>query len=72
MKIINPIVFTITKEEVKELFTEMVEQGILSNDMKLNSKKINSILSCVEGDKFLAKDIRSSIKGSILEVLLID
>ncbi|HBR78876.1 MAG: hypothetical protein UR66_C0014G0003 [Candidatus Moranbacteria bacterium GW2011_GWE1_35_17] len=66
---INPTVFTISEEEVKETVKEMIERGRLGADLKLNRMQIVKILACVEGDGMLAKDIRASIKGSIIEVL---
>ena len=66
---IKPTIFSITQEEIKDTVDEMIEGKILQENLKLNKKQIIDILSCVEGDEFLAKDIRTSIRGSIIEVL---
>lgn len=53
--------FTITEDEVRELAEEI--------DIRdLSDMQIQSILNMVEGDEMLAKDIRSSIKGAILDM----
>lgn len=66
---IKPTTFNITEEEVRETVDEMIKERRLKNDLKLNKKQIIKILACVEGDEMLAKDIRSSIRGSIIETL---
>ena len=68
MNKIKPTVFRITKEEIEDLFFEMRESGRFKDNSKLTDEQIVDILSCVECDEFLAKDIRLSIKGSIEEV----
>lgn len=66
---LKPTVFTITKEEVEELFEEMEIRDELGFLKKLTDKQIEDILSCVECDEMLAKDIRNSIRGSVQYVL---
>lgn len=66
---IKPTIFNITKEEIEETVNEMIGDGILESNLKLNRGQIIDVLSCVEGDEFLAKDIHMSIRGSIIEVL---
>jgi hypothetical protein len=66
---IKPTTFNITKEEVEETVNEMIEDKILEINTKLSREQIVDILTCVEGDEMLAKDIRISIRGSILETL---
>jgi hypothetical protein len=66
---INPTTFNISKEEVEDTVDEMIEEKLLEGKIKLNRKQIVEVLSCVECDEFLAKDIRKSIRGSISEVL---
>ena len=55
------IKFTITEDEVMELAEEL---GIRD----LSGEQIQSVLDMVEGDEMLAKDIRSSIIGSIRDL----
>lgn len=53
--------FTITEEEVEELAEEL--------DIRdLSGKQIQSVLDWVECDEMLAKDIRSSIRGAVLDL----
>jgi len=66
---IKPTIFRITKEEIEDIVDEMIEEEILEGNIKLNRNQIINVLACVEGDEFLAKDIRSSIRGSVFEVL---
>lgn len=66
---IKSVTFNITKEEVQELFSEMIVSGIFKKNKKLSNVQIKKTLDCVECDEFLAKDIRNSIKDSILYVL---
>lgn len=63
------VVFNITKTEIKEIFNEIIGEGILPNNAKLNSKQISKVMDFVECDEMLAKDIYISIKKSIIEVL---
>jgi hypothetical protein len=69
MRKINPTTFNITKEEIEDTVDEMIEEKLLEAKTKLNRRQIVDVLSCVECDEFLAKDIRASIRGSIQEVL---
>lgn len=69
MNKIKPTVFSINKEEIEEMVEGMIEENKLEVNTKLNRKQIVKVLACVEGDCFLAKDIRMSIRNSILEVL---
>lgn len=69
MSKIKPTIFTITKEEVEEIFKGIVEERILNANLKLNKEQIVNVLESVECDEFLAKDIHMSIKSSIVEVL---
>ncbi|MDD3006050.1 MAG: hypothetical protein PHX30_00490 [Candidatus Pacebacteria bacterium] len=69
MRKIKPTIFCISKEEITETVNEMIEESVLEVNLKLNKKQILEVLACVEGDSWLAKDIRMSIRGSILEVL---
>ena len=66
---IKSTIFSISKEEIEETVDEMIQEKILSANLKLNRKQVINILACVEGDELLAKDIRMSIRGSITEVL---
>ncbi len=66
---IKPVTFNITKEEVQELFREMIASEIFEKNKKLSNVQIKKILECVECDEFLAEDIRNSIRSSILYVL---
>ena len=66
---IKSTIFSISKEEIEETVDEMIQEKILSANLKLNRKQFINILACVEGDELLAKDIRMSIRGSITEVL---
>lgn len=53
--------FTITEEEVEELAEEL--------DIRdLSGKQIQSVLDWFECDEMLAKDIRSSIRGAVLDL----
>lgn len=63
------VIFNITKTEIEEIFEEMIEGKIFPNKTKLNKNQINQIMDFVECDEMLAKDIRSSIRNSIVEVL---
>ena len=69
---INSTIFSISKEEVNEIANEMIDEEKLENNLKLNNKQIIKILTCVECDELLAKDIRMSIRSSIVEVLSCD
>lgn len=66
---IKPTIFSISKEEIEEMVDEMIEENKLEANAKLNKEQIIEVLACVECDELLAKDIRMSIRGSILEVL---
>ncbi|GEM_PF-3063472 len=66
---IKPTIFKITKEEVEEMIREMIEKNKLEAKSKLSKEQIIEVLACVECDEFLAKDIQTSIRGSVLEVL---
>lgn len=69
MSKIKPTIFCISKEEIIETVDDMIKEGKLDANLKLNGSQIVSILACVEGDVMLAKDINMSIRGSILETL---
>ena len=69
MQKIKPTVFRITKEEIEDIFNEMIEEERLEGNIKLNRNQLINVLACVKGDEFLAKDIRTSIRGSIFDVL---
>jgi hypothetical protein len=66
---INPTTFNITKEEIEDTVDEMIQEKLLKVKTKLSGKQIVEVLSYVECDEFLAKDIRNSIRNSIQEVL---
>lgn len=66
---IKPTIFSISKEEIQEIASEMVEEKILKTNLKLNKEQIIEVLSYVECDELLANDIRMSIKSSVVEVL---
>ena len=66
---IKPTIFCITKEEIVETVNEMIGEEILEKNLELNPEQIVNILACVEGDELLAKDIRTSIRYSIKEIL---
>jgi hypothetical protein len=66
---IKPIVFTITKDEIEDVFSDMNEEGILESKLQLSDNQITEVLSCVECDEFLARDINISIRSSIVEVI---
>ena len=70
MNKIKPTVFKITKEEIEDIFFEMVSKGNLKSNSKLTNKQIVNILGQVECDEFLVKDIRRSIKNSIEDVVV--
>lgn len=53
------ITFTITEDEIKDVFKDVVERGDLSD------KQIQSVLATVECDEMLWEDIRNSIISSI-------
>ncbi len=56
--------FTITEDEIREVAFDMdIPKHLLSKE------KIRLILDMVEGDEMLAKDINTSIRGSIHEAL---
>ena len=50
---IKPTVFSIEKEEIKEVVNEMVSKKILKTDLKLNKEQIIKILSYIEYDEDL-------------------
>lgn len=66
---INPTIFNINKEEIEEMINEMIKEKRLETNLKLNTEQIVEILDCVECDELLAKDIRMSIRNSIVDVL---
>ena len=66
---INPTIFNINKEEIEEMVNEMIKEKRLETNLKLNREQIVKILDCVECDELLAKDIRMSIRNSIVDVL---
>lgn len=66
---VKSTIFNISKEEVEEIFNEMIENKRLRNNLKLNRKQIVTILDYIECDELLAKDIRISIEESIIEAL---
>lgn len=66
---IKPVVFTITKEEIKDIFDEMTEELVLESKSKLSYSQITEVLSHVECDEFLARDINLSIRSSLFEVI---
>lgn len=66
---IKPTIFSITKEEITETVNEMIGEKILETNLELKPEQIVNILACVEGNELLAKDIHTSIRGSIMEVL---
>lgn len=67
--IIKPLVFTITKEEIKDNFNNMIEEGVLESKLQLSDSQITEVLSYVECDEFLARDINLSIRSSLVEVI---
>jgi hypothetical protein len=69
MRKIEPTTFNITQEEIEDTVDEMIEERLLKNNAKLNRKEVVEVLSCVECDELLAKDIRTSIRWAIQEVL---
>lgn len=69
MSKIKSVVFTITKEEIEDVNNELIELNLLNAKTKLTAIQIRNVLSCVECDEFLARDIRNSIKESIHYVL---
>ena len=66
---IKSTIFIISKEEIIEIISEMIKEKLLKNNFKLNKKQIIKILSHVEGDEMLAKDIHNSIRDSICTIL---
>lgn len=66
---IKPTIFNITEEEIRGTVDEMIAEEILETDLKLSKKQIAKILTCVECDEFLANNIRTSIRSSILEIV---
>ncbi|MCK5490272.1 MAG: hypothetical protein KAI67_00345 [Candidatus Pacebacteria bacterium] len=64
-----PTIFCISREEIKEMVDEMIEEKKLDVNLKLNREQIAEILTCIGCDELLARDIRMSIRGSIAEVL---
>ncbi|MFA5248645.1 MAG: hypothetical protein WC415_05565 [Patescibacteria group bacterium] len=69
MRKIEPTTFNITKEEIEDMIDEMIQEKLLRDKTKLSRKQIVEVLSYVECDEFLAKDIRNSIRNSIQGVL---
>jgi hypothetical protein len=69
MRKIKPTTFNITKEEIEDAVDEMIQEKLLRDKTKLSRKQIVEVLSYVECDEFLAKDIRNSIRNSIQGVL---
>ncbi len=61
MEKIKSIRFTITEDEVREVAKDIGVKSLLV-------EQVQSVLSMVEYDEMLAKDIRDSIRGSIEEV----
>lgn len=66
---IKSVTFCITKEEIEEIFNEMISDRVLEKNQKLSEDSIINILNYVECDEFLAKDIRIAIRAAIVEVL---
>jgi hypothetical protein len=66
---IEPAIFTIAKEEIVEILDELINEEILEDNIKLNKKQTIEVLTYVECDEQIAKEIRLSIKSSIIEVL---
>ncbi|MFA5993882.1 MAG: hypothetical protein WC823_02870 [Parcubacteria group bacterium] len=69
---IKSTIFIISREEIEGMVVEMIEDEILETNLRLTKEQIIEVLACVEGDELLAKDIRTSIRGSIVEVLKSD
>ena len=53
----------------EDMIDEMIQEKLLRDKTKLSRKQIVEVLSYVECDEFLAKDIRNSIRNSIQGVL---
>ncbi len=66
---LSPTVFKITKEEILEYFRELKINREINKNKKMTDKEMKKVLDFVECDELLAKNIRSSIKNSILEVI---
>lgn len=66
---IKPTIFSIDDEEIIEIFDEMVKEGIIGTNLELNREQIVEVLTYVECDECLAKDIHISIRDSITQVL---
>lgn len=62
-----PTIFTITKEEILSHLEELKEVGKVNGNKKLTRIEIKEVLDSVEGDELLARDIRNSIRNSILD-----
>jgi len=69
---IKPTIFSISGEEIEEMVDEMIEENKLEANARLNKEQVIEVLEHVECDELLAKDIRMSIRDSILEVLSFD
>lgn len=69
---IIPTTFNITKEEVEEVFEEMVNKKLINAKLQLSNDQIIEILRYVEFDGFLASEVRRSIESSIMEVVTFD
>jgi hypothetical protein len=68
MRKIEPTTFNITKEEIEDTVDEMIEENLLESKIKLNRKQIVEVLSYVECDELLAKDIWTSIRWAIQDI----
>jgi len=69
MRKIEPTTFNITQEEIEDTVDEMIEEKLLEGETKLSRKQIVEVLSYVECDELLAKDIRTSIRWAIQDIL---
>lgn len=69
LDIIKPTTFNITREEIEETVEEMIEEKIFGQNIKLSKEQTIKVLSYVECDEFLAKNIRTSIRDSIVHVV---
>ncbi len=64
-----PVTFKITKEEILEHFKKLKINGKINENKKITDMEMKKILDFVECDELLAKDIRKSIRNSILEIV---
>jgi RecA-family ATPase len=64
------VIFKITKEEILGHFKELKISGEIDKNKKITDMEMKKVLDFVECDELLAKDIRKSIRNSILEIVI--